>query len=81
MKIKITIRDAENGQVRVDSDPDMKILAAMARARDLTPAAGYALGALAKIIKDSQAQATEAIKERFENGEIPMYDSSRRMFT
>jgi len=53
-KIVITIQDEENGRVRVDSKPHMQILAKIARGGDLTAAEGYALGALAKIIKDSR---------------------------
>lgn len=71
MKISITIIDEEDGRVRVDSEPHMRVLAKMARAKDLTPAAGYALGALAKIIRDSQEQTKEMVKEKFDAGLIP----------
>lgn len=80
MKITITIEDHENGRVKVDSTPHMTVLAKMARARDITPAGGYALGALAKIIKDSQNQVMDTVQERFNRGEIPAIQSKRRMF-
>lgn len=82
MKITITIEDHESGRVEVHSDPHMRTLAAMARdkSRELTPAAGYALGALAKIVKDSQAQTQEDVKSKFELGMIPAQQSKRQMF-
>lgn len=66
--------------MRVDSDPHMTKLAEMARARDLTPAAGYALGALAKIIKDSQQAVADEVKAKFDAGLISAVPSTRRMF-
>lgn len=58
----------------------MKVLAAMARAKDLTPAAAYALGALAKIIKDSQTQTQDEVKAKFDAGLIPALPSNRTVF-
>lgn len=81
MKIKFTIQDEEDGRVRVDSEPHMSVLAKMARAKDLTPAAAYALGALAKIIKDSQNQTMERVKGKFDAGLIPAFQSKRNMFS
>lgn len=80
MKITITLVDHENGSVDVTSDPHMKTLAAMARNRDLTPAAGYALAALAKIIRDSQAQTQEQVKAKYDSGLIPAMPSDRKIF-
>lgn len=83
MKIKITIQDTEDGHVRVDSDPHMTVLAAMARSagqKDLTCAAGYALGALAKIIKDAQNKTAEEVRSKFDLGLIPAQKSNRPMF-
>jgi len=81
VKIIVTIEDQENGQVKVESTPHMQKLAAMARARDLTPAAGYALGALAKIISDSRKNAQEEVKAKFDAGVIPAIPSQRKMFS
>lgn len=82
MKFKITIRDTENGQVRVDADPDFETLAKIAREKDdkLTPAAAYTLGALAYIKKKSIENLKEQLEERSRNGTIPIFDPSRKMF-
>lgn len=81
MKIKIVIKDTDNGMVQVITDPDIKVLAQMARDRNITPATAYAIGALAKIKRDSEMQLQESVKEKWESGDIPMFDSNRRMFT
>lgn len=81
MKYIITLEDTDNGGVKVTSMPDMKILAAMARGRDITPAGAYALGALSKVITDSQKNKQEEVKARFDAGLIPATPSARRMFS
>ena len=81
MKFTITIEDQEDGRVKVESTPHMQKLTALARARDLTPAAAYALGALAKIISDSRKNAQEEVKAKFDAGVIPAIPSQRKMFS
>jgi len=81
MKFTITVEDRDNGMVRVLANPDRQTLIRMAKERDLTPAAGYALGALAHIHKQSIENKKAEVKERYERGEIPMFNSERRMFT
>lgn len=69
-KITITLQDTENGRVNVDSEPHMSLLAKIARGGDLTPAEGYALAALAKIITDSKDNLREEIKDKANRGII-----------
>lgn len=72
--VKITIQDTETGKVRVDCEPRPEKLAEMARNRDITAAQGYALAALAKIVKDSQDQLKQEMLDKFNAGKIPAYD-------
>ena len=83
MKFVITIRDTENGNVRVDANPDFEVLAKMARnPSELTPAAAYAVGALAYIKKESIRQLKVMLEEKSRNGEIPqIYDPETKLFT
>ena len=52
-KITITLTDTENGHVKIDCDPDFPVMLKIAQSRIATPAQGYALAALNKIMKDS----------------------------
>lgn len=70
MKIVITLIDTETGNVSIECDPRMEKLAEIARGGDITPAGGYALGALAKIIKDAQQQLQEEVKQKVDSGLI-----------
>jgi hypothetical protein len=82
MKFKITIRDTENGGVRVDADPGFDTLANIAREKTerLTPAAAYTLGALAYIKKKSIENLQEQMKEKFDNGKLPLYNTDTKLF-
>jgi hypothetical protein len=72
--VRLTLTDTENGGVKVDSTPHPQQLAKIARGGDLTPAEGYALAALAKIIKDSQENLRLEMKDKFDRGIIPAYE-------
>lgn len=82
MKFTIKIRDTENGSVRVDCEPGFDIMAQIARekADRLTPAAAYALGALAHIKKASIENHKQMLAERYESGSIPMFDATKNIF-
>lgn len=72
MKFKLTIRDTENGGVRIDAEPGFDTLANIARekADRLTPAAAYTMGALNYLKNKSIENLQEKMKEKFDNGKF-----------
>lgn len=73
MKFKITISDRENGNVQIDCDPNFEVMAKIAREKSdkLTPAAGYALGAIAYLKRQSLQNLEESLKDRQARGLLP----------
>lgn len=77
MKFKITIEDRNNGQVQVHCEPNFEVMAKIAKEKSdrLTPAAAYALGALAHIKKASIDNLRESLEERSRNGTLPLFNT------
>lgn len=82
MKFKLTIRDTGNGQVRVDADPGFDVLINIAKekADKLTPAAAYTLGALAYIKNKSMENLQEQLKQKYDSGKLPMFNTDTKLF-
>jgi len=67
MKIVITLTDAENGHVRVDTNPSMERLIQIwrnSRESALSPALTYAVLGLKKMLNDSDHIENEQERER-----------------
>lgn len=84
MKFVISISDKDNGQVQIDCNPNFEVMAQIARekAERLTPAAAYALGALAYLRRQSLQNLQATLEERTRNGTLPpVYNPDTKLFT
>jgi hypothetical protein len=85
VKITITVSDTdpEGEGVRIDSDPDFRVLVRIAhdKGRELTPAVAYAMRAISIMIADAKKQTEEKVKAKFDAGLIPAIPSTRNMFS
>lgn len=58
----------------------MQQLLAARKAGKIGPAEGYAILAMAAVIKESQRRTQEEMAEQWNDGKIPMFESERKMF-
>lgn len=67
----------------MDCQPNFEVMANIAREKSdkLTPAAAYALGALAHIKKASIDNLRLEMEDRSKKGTLPLFDANSKLFT